>query len=60
MTAKTRIRKRNTNIILMNTKNCQKDKDFYLSPMVDVIEVIPLRIICGSNENIVPGEETEW
>lgn len=32
----------------------------YFPPEVKAIRLEPVTIICGSNENIKPGEEIDW
>lgn len=32
----------------------------YIAPSSEVIELTPPQIICGSNESILPGDETNW
>lgn len=44
----------------MITGNCTTRKEFYQPPLVDIIEVFTSQMVCGSNEDIIPGEETDW
>ncbi len=44
----------------MEKKYYAKGKEPYQSPSVEAVELMPSQIICGSNENIVPGGETDW
>lgn len=44
----------------MDKKYYAKGKEPYQSPLVEAMELMPSQIICGSNENIIPGGETDW
>jgi hypothetical protein len=44
----------------MKTWNCITDKDSYQPPMAEIVEIMPSQMVCGSNEDIIPGEETDW
>lgn len=42
-------------------KHFSKSKgEAYQSPWVEVVEMAPSQIICGSNETIGEGEEIDW
>ena len=44
----------------MKTQDLLTDKYSYQSPQMEIVETMPSRMICGSNEDIVPGEESDW
>lgn len=44
----------------MKTMDCLTEKVFYQPPLVEVIEIVTSQMVCGSNEDIVPGEPTDW